>query len=969
MIKSRLNKLVFGFLMGAFFITENVVLGQEYNFKQLTQNEGLNARSIFKIIQDKSGFIWLATDNGIIRYDGLNFKKYGAQQGFTQKGAFFIYIDKENIIWAISFNFKLFKFINGVFVEQFGIGMPCWMKEDNKGDLWIATRTSKLFRTRGGKVQDSIILNDLNGPVYDFLPLKNGGIIVSSRHQCVYVNEKKVTQIPIKDKGNHVIRLYQKSDGSILISNLEGIYTYSVASNSCKMVYENEGVECYCFYEDPLQGDLWVGHSNGILKFKNGEFKSKNTETYLSQKSVLSILSLPNNINWFGTLDYGLFSEHFQSYHITESNKLIHRNIKYVKHIGDSIFLFSNNGDIQLLYKKEIKPYRQIVPKKEIEFFYNVVQNENGEIYFTSKYEGKIYKVNHKGIEQVPQTMPKGLFPSHKKSVTNLFLQGGFCKLSKNKLENLSSLNFFHEVWKKHAENDPFFKPVLQQNDSDYLSLAGNGWVKTTLGKHEIRSKRYNEKNQISSLVQTAHGNLVESVLGLGIIFNKGSSQYVLKTEDGLLSNNVQQLFYHEPYLFASSIDGLAVITLDNNDKVIRINNLSKENYLKSNLVNDVLVLKNDVYIATVEGITILPKSTLNYQEKSRIFIDHISINSKDTVVRTDYVLPSTLNNLEIQFGCISYDGMRTVLYKYKLFGSDSNFTYSFANTVRYNALAPGEYEFIIFGKTLNGTWSTVPIRTQFVILAPFYKRPWFIGIVLALGFLILYFSIRTYVKSVRNRENLKGRLVYTELRALRLHMNPHFIFNTLNSLQSFVLQNKPLEANMYISKFSSLIRHILDDRRATEVVLADELKFLQTYIEIEQMRLKDSFKFELIVDPNLNPESLIIPSMIIQPFVENAIKYGLAPKEHSCSKLRLSFDLKDDNFIKVIVNDNGVGRNYGILRQTHEHSTGIEFTNERLKLILNSKIPFDPVLVKDLFDDEGKSLGTEVEIIIPILT
>jgi len=208
------------------------------------------------------------------------------------------------------------------------------------------------------------------------------------------------------------------------------------------------------------------------------------------------------------------------------------------------------------------------------------------------------------------------------------------------------------------------------------------------------------------------------------------------------------------------------------------------------------------------------------------------------------------------------------------------------------------------------------------------------------------------------------------QMTSLRLQMNPHFIFNSLNSIQHFIYNNNKEEAAGYLAKFSSLIRQILEHANENTIVPADDLKMLQLYLELEMLRFDHKFEYELDIDPDIDIHNIEIPSMLIQPFVENAILHGLVPKENGKGKIIIRLR-KNKNSIECIIEDNGIGRDKSVEVNAksirNKKSLGIKVSRERLAMLNTDEENEGSVAITDLKDLKGNPLGTRVEIRIPI--
>ncbi|MBN8566983.1 MAG: histidine kinase, partial [Flavobacteriales bacterium] len=210
------------------------------------------------------------------------------------------------------------------------------------------------------------------------------------------------------------------------------------------------------------------------------------------------------------------------------------------------------------------------------------------------------------------------------------------------------------------------------------------------------------------------------------------------------------------------------------------------------------------------------------------------------------------------------------------------------------------------------------------------------------------------------------------EMKALRAQMNPHFIFNSLNSIQKYILKNDSFAASQYLTKFSKLIRLILDHSNQNYILLSSEVELLKLYIEIEALRFDNQFDHELILDDSLNTDIIQIPSMIIQPYVENAIWHGLLHKETK-GKLTIEISDFDKNNIKVIISDDGIGRQKAMELKSKQvlkkKSYGLQITESRISILNKTQSSKTTLKIHDLKDQDGNALGTKIELIIPIQT
>ncbi|WP_315818784.1 histidine kinase [Paraflavitalea speifideaquila] len=216
---------------------------------------------------------------------------------------------------------------------------------------------------------------------------------------------------------------------------------------------------------------------------------------------------------------------------------------------------------------------------------------------------------------------------------------------------------------------------------------------------------------------------------------------------------------------------------------------------------------------------------------------------------------------------------------------------------------------------------------------------------------------------AIRLHENNR-KIAENRLAVLRLQMNPHFVFNSLNSIGNFILKNEPMKASGYLTKFSKLIRLIFDSAQSEWVSLEQEIKSLELYIELEQLRFNNKFDVIINVSEEINRGTVMVPPLLLQPFVENAIWHGLMPKEGERGELYLHYWLHQDKLC-MSIEDNGIGRAASIKSRTGRIATlqkqGIKLTDERIQIINEIYHAQVQAIIKDLIDEQGDPVGTRV--------
>ncbi|SEB36211.1 Two component regulator propeller [Tenacibaculum sp. MAR_2009_124] len=453
---------------------------------------------------------------------------------------------------------------------------------------------------------------------------------------------------------------------------------------------------------------------------------------------------------------------------------------------------------------------------------------------------------------------------------------------------------------------------------------------------------------------------------GIKIVHNEKVSTVSIST------NNIKGIrkIGNQYWAFSPS-DGIEV--LNNNFTFNR--KINKYNTFKTNAITDIFEdSQRNVWVATlyngifkfkdtIHGKSFTPSISFENIEVLHQPIDSISFNGYDKV----FELPSHKNHLAFSYKAIDINNPKNIVYRYKLNGDYS--PWSNKSSVNLANLSAGEYTFSVQSKVSNQQEST-PIHFQFYIDKPFYQKLWFKWSVGVFLLAIIGFFIFLYVKKLqgKNEEKIKqlqieNHLLTLEQKALQLQMNPHFVFNVLNGIKALGNAGKVDDLNSTISKFSSLLRSVLNTSRKDDISLAEEIQTLDNYVCLEQQMSHDSFTYTINTKLSLDTEEIMIPPMLVQPFVENSIKHGI--KSIKDGKLTINFfDYK--NFLHCEIIDNGIGIFHSQkAKNKKEHaSLALKVTKERIKN-LGSETSINFTELKE----NQEILGTKVWFKIPLKT
>jgi len=346
--------------------------------------------------------------------------------------------------------------------------------------------------------------------------------------------------------------------------------------------------------------------------------------------------------------------------------------------------------------------------------------------------------------------------------------------------------------------------------------------------------------------------------------------------------------------------------------------------------------------------------------------------------------LKNSQNFFSVGFSILSYFNKEANQFAYQLVGFNKDWV-NVGNLplATFTNVPPGEYQLKIKGANQNEIWSDERILK--IVVLPAYWQTWWFKVFCLLLLAGAIYSIYQYqlreklLKSKLKAEEalrkqreaeLQQRISQTEISALRAQMNPHFIFNCLNSIQYFAARNDADSASEYLSKFSRLIRLVLENSRSEKVTLHNELETLRLYIEMEAMRFRDKFSYAINMNQEIDSEQIQIPPLLLQPFVENSIWHGLMHKEEGGS-VRIDVTQPTEQLLRVEITDDGIGRaqaaEYKSKSATSNKSFGMKVTAERIELINQLYNTTAKVQIVDLKNQIGEAIGTKVVVEIPI--
>jgi hypothetical protein len=515
----------------------------------------------------------------------------------------------------------------------------------------------------------------------------------------------------------------------------------------------------------------------------------------------------------------------------------------------------------------------------------------------------------------------------------------------------------------------------VQYDSIVWLATLSGLWQFTNGNLIHINNSDSLLNERLDDVVCADNGDLWLCSRSNGVMLLRNGKLHHFTRKHGLASDICRSLIIQHGKVWVGTNRGISVLS-ENKIGEWEIKNISLAEGLPSAEINMLAWQDDKIWVASDAGIfSFNANHDFVNHVAPLVYVTEMRVNGELVEFNNAVSLESDQNNVRFSIAGISYKYPKANTFKYQMVGLDTVWHTTANSEVVFTTLPPGDYSFTVYALNNSGVASEQPVSIQFTISSPFWQRWWFVLlVVLALASLV-YFVFQKRLKRLQNKADDKTKLAQQmaelEMRALRAQMNPHFIFNCINSIQHFILDNDKLQAQKQLASFARLIRNVLENSRQDAIPLQIELETLELYIQMESLRFESKFTHSISLSEGVDRVTTLIPPMIIQPFVENAIIHGLLPLQGKNGKLNLHIE-KSNGHIKVVIDDNGIGRQEAAVRANNKSSGhtphGINITMERLQM-LNSELPSNShtsITILDKQNADGTSAGTTVTLLIP---
>jgi ligand-binding sensor domain-containing protein len=943
------------------------VLSRNFSLK-----EGLPSSETYHVITDHSGFIWVSSDAGLCRFDGYSFHTFSIKDGLPETTLFNLYEDPKGRIWFTTLNSNI-GYVQGdsvVVLKKFreylsegGKSVPfvASLLVDSGDTLWVGTSgTGRLIKMAPPYFASKpVIVLDKTDFLIHFGETESvwGLYWKTKPHDQLVEGVKNKSGLSLTER---TLDFPDSSTTKFVVAHPKGFLVcvnnnkiYKVEGNKSRLIKTLKRAAIGISVDQ--RGCVWVSESSQGIHCFPDLVTSDHSIHLFGETNVSSAVMDFEGCYWFTTLERGLlYMPRLDFTVIGPDEGLVQKRINSVVVLSpDRIMAQSYSGNLYLFNRGEV----------------TVLPTLGLSVYESPSYPGKIfYTGNFPGCFNLSDLKLHPILQADKtKWYINHYASGPGGKLYASYTNNLLSID-------EHLEIHPFLA-LNERINSFFVDKMGVFWIGTMKGLvryngidppehlsklNDLLSKR------IDMISEDRSGRLWLATRGNGLlVFDKIKGVTVIDKHSGLPSDFCRTLCVDsDNTVWVGTNAGLSSIR----GTSLQVINYALLNDLSSGEINDIKRTGNYLWVACSEGVFRYAIDQLeSLRQDPPIFITGVS-SSRKARVEDNAVLAYDDNFIKISFLGLSYYEAGKLSYAYKLDGADKEWRHTNNLAVEYPTLPSGSYCFTV--KPDVGIQSSPHFaQFKFTIKPPFWKTIGFIG---TLSFFVTACIILLFISSVnRIKRKAKARINIANLEAtaLRAQMNPHFIFNAINSIQNFILKNEKKPAHDFLTKFSRLIRNVLEFSKSDFITLRDEIQTLDLYIQLEKLRASDKFEYQIKTDPDISPH-ILLPSMVLQPFIENAVIHGLLPKVDGPGQLNITFN-KVDNRLRCRIEDNGIGRKKAgeikEKKQNYHRPMGLSVTSERLD-ILRKINHFDAsCITEDLFDDQGAPLGTRVTLLFPL--
>lgn len=964
---------------------------QHLSWRNYTADQGLPGNEVYDMLRDSRGYLWFVTDQGICRFNGYEFTRPVDTSALRGSEAFLPTEGPDGRIWFARLDGSVWFIENDTIREwEYNVVTAPYrevfklienMAIDSGGSVWIALVGLGIIEVASCGAhrvltppsdKDEFIFVEVAGRIiYTSQRIREGPAgfpPIHTRFQRVWRYQagqvQPLQQLPSLLACHHNERGVWKLSNGDLLFRFKGIF--HLLRNDCVIWRSDIGIWAEKVQETP-GGSLLVaahlGPKPGLYHFASPDHLRQGEGRNLLSGSFVTDVGIDGEGGWWATTiqagvwycknpgmeifssDSGLPSEDVLCLTSDGASTLLAGlrpvGLIAIDAASDSLTQwpqppFHSRG-IEVLYFDTL--YRRLWGGDPLSFW------EDGR-WTTPIFEGNKYRLKGPlGVKTLAQT-PDG-------NVIWAASSQGFVRVN-------AEGNDVTQIGGKN-EALPFMRTFSVTPD-----VEGNLWITTPKGLMRWNGEDYEPspfqhpalRFQPRSVVMLPDGSMAISLRGAGLLIRDGEGKVTQWTQrEGLSSDFISKLYCSaEGEIFACSHAGLNRLTPRKDGWNITVIDTKKG--LPSNHVNDAMPFAGAIWVATNRGLARF-NGLPDPAPMPAPVLEQLRINNTLSGFAPNLRLPHYQNDLSIRFFALHYRSEGDILYRYRLSGSDTRFTYTRTREVNFANLSPGSYAFEVQARGEDGAW-TESTRWSFFIRAAWWQTAWFWVVVVALlgGGLALWY--RSRLQLARREAETSNKIRDLESAALRAQMNPHFIFNCLGSIQYFIAENDADAASRYLARFARLVRLALHGSVDGRHSLREEMEMLDNYLALEQLRFRGRFVYAIETAPGSDIDNVSLPPMLVQPFVENALLHGMKNKTEG-GRISIFFS-EEPGALVATITDNGPGfatDSDQAIDGGHK-SVGMMLTQRRLE-VLSDRPGEKTFLRENMLSAEGEVLGMRV--------
>ncbi len=960
-------------------------------YRKFSTSEGLPSSTVFDVMQDRDGFIWMASLGGVVKYDGIRFTLFKARDGLnvtstvalaqSHNGDIF-FGSYENGI-SILHDGKISNYYRDTEGKQFPCSYFFITNDPQKGELLWSYKNSGWFHALQNKGGKGLPLKpiEFGRNLTNRAAVINDRVLISTKNGLYELKSGKI--FPIEIQGlprDPLFKISPSRDRAFLVGGEGIIYRIKNGKVTGNFVIKvtNGSNDVNELIEDRY-GNIWFSLMGGGLYIIDGSTGAQidlATRTGLTSTNITGMMEDREGNIWVSTYGKGVFC--FHDRYVSAYNEFDGLTSNIINSI-----MVTSKGEV-------IAGTADGVNILRVGSFFSTpvfsLPSQPAYIYNISEFNHRIYVA---GVFRIDEP---GIF--NFKGIDFKFFNKPAFYVRKDGSIILALFNNGIQLWK-----DPFATGlpsgelrVFSDSEKNFRindvteDPQGNIWLAASKGLCRVSDLNFNgitlKGNRTYFTGDKVAGSSLKSISidrngDIWVAGEKGIAVYRARTGkltswtrfEGIdLSQATSIDFDSKNRVWVGTMAGLYVFDRTEVHKFHRMNCLPS---------NEVLTLtydpkRNIMFIGTSDGLIRFDINLYDGLKPVKPGIRITGIHNGNYLMKQGSVLEVGPDdrNLRVEFAPLLFSSPAAVSYRYTFDGLEDMTESGFIN---FTNLDPGEHSLTITAEMDNSLPGT-PYKMVIDVVPVFTETLPFKFLVVSVFLVIVFVGVRirlnSSAKKAAEKLAMNERINELKHQALSAMMNPHFLFNSLNSVQYLVNSNRNEDANNYIAMMAQLMRKNLDASANGFILISEEIDRLKLYLELEKMRFSHKFDFQITVENGIRPDKIQIPNMIIQPFVENSIWHGLADK-NSEGLITIHFEMETDSasnhILRIRITDNGIGIANAIRKRNSEHiSRGMSIIEERLKLLsMKMEIP-KPIVIDDLGEKTIDSSGTEIIISLP---